>query len=124
MIINGKHLEQIASGPASVKLARKYKLNFKDTHELESLASKGNKTAIKVYNEIGKNLGTGLLNIAYLFDPEIIILGGGFANVKFIYPEARRVLHKGDWAKRKIPLLHAKLKDEAGLIGAGLLAKT
>jgi predicted NBD/HSP70 family sugar kinase len=122
MIIEGKHLENLASGPATEKLAKKHGLKA-NTFELEALARNGNKKALAIYNKIGKYLGIGLLNLAYLIDPEIIILGGGFANVKFIYPEAIKVLHEGDWANRKIPVKQAKLKDDAGLIGAALLRK-
>ena len=123
MIIEGKHLEQIASGPATVKLARELGLKNIDAYSLEDLAKKGNKTALKVYDIIGKRLGIALLNLAYILDPKIILLGGGFANVKFIYNPAIKTLHEGDWADRKIPVMQAKLKDDAGLIGAALLAK-
>ncbi len=51
---------------------------------MQELAKKGNKKALKVYEEIGHNLGIGLLNISYVLDPEIIILGGSFGKVKFL----------------------------------------
>jgi glucokinase len=123
MIVEGKHLENICSGPATLKYAKKQGLNISDTFELEDLAKRGNKKALAVYNHIGKRLGQGLLNLAYILDPKIIILGGGFANVKFLYKPAIEFLHKEDWANRKIPVKHAKLKDDAGLIGAALLKR-
>jgi predicted NBD/HSP70 family sugar kinase len=123
MILEGKHLEQIASATATLKISRAQGLKISNTFELEELAKKGNKKALAIYNQVGKKLGIALLNLAYVLDPEIIILGGGFANVKFIYPSAIKVLHKGDWANRKIPVKHAKLKDDAGLIGAALLKR-
>ncbi|MBS3099180.1 ROK family protein [Candidatus Pacearchaeota archaeon] len=123
MIINGKHLEQLASGPASVQLAKSKDLKVKDTFELQALAKKGNKTALAVYSEVGRHIGVGMLNVAYILDPEIILLGGGFANVPYIYSSAKKALWEGDWANRKIPVMQAKLKDDAGLIGAGLLPR-
>jgi len=123
MIIDGKHLEDRASGTATLKLAKSKGLKIKNTFELEALAKKGNKKAKETYEIVGKYLGAGLLDLAYLLDPEVIILGGGFANVKAIYKPAIKILHEEDWAKRKIPVKHAKLKDDAGLIGAALLGK-
>jgi len=122
MLIEGKRFEEIASGPASVRLARQKGIKG-DSFKIEELAKKGNKKAISVYDEIGRRLGIGLLNISYIYDPEIIILGGGFAKVKFIWKNMLKTLYNSDMAKRKIPVRHAKLSDDAGLIGAALLSK-
>ncbi|MBI2452119.1 ROK family protein [Candidatus Pacearchaeota archaeon] len=122
MLVNGKELEKIASGKASEKIAGKYGFRNINSFKLEELAKNGNKKAISVYKEIGKNLGIGLLNLSYVFDPEIIILAGGFAKVKFFWPAMLEFLHKNDLAKRNIKVVHAKLGDDAGLVGAGLLS--
>lgn len=122
MLIEGKRFETIASAPASVRLAHSLGLK-KLSLEIESLAHHGNKKALQTYKEIGRRLGIGMLNIAYILDPEIIILGGGFAKVEFIHKSAIETLHKNDIAKRNIPVKHAKLGDDAGLIGAALLHK-
>ena len=122
MLIDNKSLEELASAKASIVLAKQKGLNVTPL-ELESLAKKGDKKAISIYKQIGHDLGKGLLNIAYLLDPEIFILGGGFSKVKFIYKEASKVLHENDLVKRNIPVKHAKLGDNAGLIGAALLSE-
>lgn len=123
MLMHGKRFEELASGNASVKIAEKYSFKNINSMELESLARKKNQKALEVYKEVGRNLGIGLLNISYLLDPEIIIIGGGFSKVEFIYEEANKVLHENDLAKRNIKIVRTKLGDNAGLIGAALLEK-
>ena len=121
MIINGKEFEKIASGKASLTLAEKYGFKNITYDELEKLAKQKNKKALAIYKEIGQNLGIGLLNVSYIFDPDAIILGGGFAEVPFYWKTMLKTLHKKDIANRKIKVLKAKLKDDAGLVGASLL---
>lgn len=122
-ILCNDEFEHLASGKASERLAKKYGFKNISIYKVQELAKKGNKRALVVYNEIGKNLGIGLLNISYLIDPEIIILGGGFSKVKLYWPTMFKTLHEKDLLKRKIPVVEAKFGDDAGLIGAGLLPK-
>jgi hypothetical protein len=56
-----------------------------------------------------------------VFDPEAVILGGGFASVPFYWKTMLKTLHDSDVAKRKIKVIKAKLGDNAGLIGAALI---
>ena len=123
IIDHNKSLENLASGPASVRLAHKSGFKHITSLELEKLANKGSKKAKAIYKQIGHYIGLGILSVANILDPEIIILGGGFAKVKHIWPEIRSVLHNRDLMKRNIPIVHAKLSDNAGLIGAALLPK-
>ncbi len=122
-LVRGKYFEHIASAPASIKLGQKLIRKDITSEEIEQLATKGNKKAKKVYNTIGEYIGESLVNMAMYLDPEIIILGGGFAKVKHIYPSMLKTFKQKDILPRKIPIVHAKLSDDAGLIGAALLAK-
>ncbi len=40
------------------------------------LAKKGDQNALSMFNELGQNLGIGIMAILYAFDPDLIILGG------------------------------------------------
>jgi glucokinase len=121
-IIENNVWEKVASGNGSVNIAHAAGLNVSSL-ELEEMANQGDKKALEIYNEVGRLLGLGLVNISYVIDPEIIILGGGFAKVKHIYPNLLATFKKHDDIHRIKPLqiVHAKLSDDAGLIGASLI---
>jgi len=122
VINNGKIFEDLASGRASVLIARRAGLKVSSL-ELEKLADKGNKKALGVYNKVGENLGVGLANIAHIFDPDVIIIGGGFSRVKYIYASARKTFESLYRIVPRAKIVKAKFGDDAGLIGAGLLSK-
>lgn len=47
--------------------------------DVQHQAEAGNKKAIMIYRELGRNLGIALANLTNIFDPELIILGGGIS---------------------------------------------
>jgi len=120
----GKNIyEYLASGSAQTRIASAHGLGKISPKELELQADKGNKKALDVFNTIGENLGTGLANLAYLLDPDVFIFGGGFAKVKHFYPKTRENLKKLYPLNQNLKIIKAKFGDNAGLIGAALLAK-
>ncbi|MDO8460120.1 MAG: ROK family protein [Nanoarchaeota archaeon] len=120
LLINGKRLEQLASGSAALKMAISEGLKM-DNPELNRLAMSGNSKAKAIYKNIGYSLGLGILNISYIFDPEIFIIGGGFSNVTSVIKEATTIFHRLDVIQRKIPVVRTAFGDDAGLIGSALL---
>lgn len=86
--------------------------------EIEKMALMGDKKAIRAYEEMGRNLGIGIANIANILSPEIIVIGGGIANAwKLFEKEMNKEIRKRSFAKTKVA--RAKIKD-AGIIGAAL----
>ena len=87
----------------------------------------GDDFALAVLREAGYWLGVGLTGIINAFDPEVVVIGGGAAtrSAPIVVPEASRVV-----ADRVIGVEHrtlprlvlAELADDAGAIGAALLA--
>ena len=125
MIIDkGIIFEELASGDASVEIARKeFGLKGVTSLELEERANKEDKKALEVYDRVGYYLGIGLSNLTYLFDPEVLILGGGFSRVKHIYPSMYATFNKLYKLNPKPKIVKARFGDDSGLIGAGLLAR-
>ena len=123
MFIDNKIFEHLASGNASLVLAKHSGLINISSKDLEDLAKKGNKKVLKNYNKIGHFLGIGLANLAYIFSPEVFIIGGGFSKVKYIYPEAIKTLKELYKLNPKPKIIKAKFGDDAGLIGAAFLPK-
>jgi len=100
--INGKKcncgnigcLEEYVSARTLLRIAKKNKLNV-DCFELQALASKKNKKALKTYSQFAKNLSFALVNIANTLDPEMIVLTGGLSNAsKFFLDEAIKQAEK------------------------------
>ncbi|MBU0907454.1 MAG: ROK family protein [Nanoarchaeota archaeon] len=114
--------EDLASGNASVRIAHEMGMKI-NSLELELRANKGDKRAKKIYEIVGKNLGIGLANLAYIFDPELLIVGGGFSRVKHIYPSMAKTFGKLYKLNPKPKIVKARFGDDAGLIGAALLVK-
>jgi glucokinase len=53
-----------------------------EPHEVDDLIKRGDKRAGKakqVWLEYGKFLGTGLSNVCFILDPDVIVLGGGIS---------------------------------------------
>ena len=122
MEINGKHLESQASGTAATIMGKKSKIKCSNALDIEICARQGDKKAIKIYKDIGYNLGIAILNLVYLLDPDVIILGGGFARAPYLMEGINKATSQ-DILKRKIKIVKAQTGVDAGLIGAASLTK-
>lgn len=120
---NYGHFEALASGRA---LQNFYKVETEQETDIElifEMAQKGEKIAQKSTIQAGYNLALGLINVIHIFNPEIIICGGGLIKLDLLWNTALNnirsyLIHK-DLKETKI--VKSKLGDQAGVIGAGLL---
>ena len=81
-------------------------------------------TARAVLRTAGRALGTGLSNVVNIFDPQVIVLGGGVVNAGEPYlGPARDRLAEMTHAQRRRPMRidQASLGNDAGVIGAAAL---
>ena len=88
----------------------------------------GDAFARDVVASIGRLLGIGLANIVNIFDPEVIVVGGGAAagTGELLLEPAREAMtaHILGVAWRKpVRVVPAKLGNDAGVVGAGVLAR-
>lgn len=87
-------------------------------------AYRGDPLAEKAYEEVGKILGACFANIAILFEPEVIVVGGGVMDSSDLFlPKAKKIMKEyiNDPTAGEVQLLRAKLGKLAGAIGAALL---
>jgi glucokinase len=119
------HLEPYVTGLAATKLAREAFGPAADAHRLVRLAEEGDETARNILDGIGRHLGAGIGSLVNIFNPELVVIGGGFAAAgDFILDPAREIVrrealaHAGD----RLRIVRAELGTAAGLIGAGLVA--
>jgi glucokinase len=89
----------------------------------EAVAS-GISLACEIIESAAEALGVGLVNIIHIFNPEIIILGGGVTKIgEPLLGPARRIVEERAMhvARESVRIVPAALGGNAGLIGAGSL---
>jgi len=98
-----------------------------DAPGVVAAAAAGEPWAIAVLEQVGRRLGVAIASVVAVLDPSIVVVGGGAggAAATFLLPAAREAFaaHLMGAAHRPHPaLVVAELGDDAGVIGAGLLA--
>jgi glucokinase len=92
--------------------------------EILQLAENGNAIATQVIQRGAYFLGIGIASFLNLFNPDLVIVGGGVAQIGEIYfAEMRRVAHaRAQGSVRDTPIVPVTLGTHANLIGAAELA--
>jgi glucokinase len=120
------HLEAYVTGIAASAAAREAFGPTVDAHGLIRLADDGDATARAILAEIGGYLGSGMGSFANIFEPELIVIGGGFgvAAWEYVIPRAEEVMLREALRpmRDEVRVVRAELGTEAGLIGAGFVA--
>jgi glucokinase len=119
------HLEPYVTGVAAGKLAAEEFGPAVDAHRLVRLANEGEPRAIEILDGIGRHLGAGIGSLVNIFNPDLVVIGGGFAAAgDFVLDPAREILRREALARAgyRVQIVHAELGTAAGLIGAGLVA--
>jgi predicted NBD/HSP70 family sugar kinase len=119
------HLESYASGGGLTRFYRQLTGKTIDMFELETRARRGDPAARQAFTYGAEVLALGIANIIVVFNPDVVVLGGGLVRVSQLWRPAT------SWSKRLLPypeqlrstrVVKAKLGDRAGLIGAALAA--
>jgi glucokinase len=120
------HLEALASGTAADAVARELYGQDADARVLVDRGWDGDAEAQVRLAAIGCFLGAGIGSLVNLFDPELVVVGGGFgeaAGELVLGPaqEAARAEAIGP-ADETLRVVPAELGSDAGLFGAALVA--
>jgi glucokinase len=89
-------------------------------------AAEGDKPALALFERVGHWLGVGIASLVTIFDPDLVVVGGGVAATgELLLAPARasfeRYVHARD--QRDLPpVVPARLGADAGLVGAATLA--
>ena len=89
------------------------------------LAHSGDAPARAALARVGRNLGAGLAGLVNVFNPEVIVVGGGaVAAGDLMLGPAREVVAERALppARQAVRIAAAEFGDEAGMIGAALFA--
>jgi glucokinase len=117
-------LEAVASAAA---IGRRYAVEsgapIPGAREVAALAGEGDAVARRVWQESVEALADGLLTGLALFDPAVVVVGGGLAEAGDALLVPLRSAVRERLTFHREPRIHrAALGDEAGCLGAGLLA--
>ena len=119
------HLEAVASGEAATRAARALWGDDADAHLLVSRAKEGDRAAVDALAGIGELLGAAIGSFVNMFDPDLVVIGGGFgAAADDLLLEPARASARAEAiqpADERVQIVEAQLGDEAGLIGAALV---
>jgi glucokinase len=89
------------------------------------LARGGDAAAQSVLELVGRRLGAGVTNLVHIFNPEVVVLGGGGldAGDLLLVPVRAVLSERGLRPSRDVVrVVAASLGDDAGMIGAALAA--
>jgi len=130
-------LEVYASATAIVRMTREaltqhpsLLLDSIAAHELTSekicsAATAGDELALDVFQRVGVYLGIAMANLVNIFNPEMIVIGGGVSAAWELFAQHART----EVMKRAFPvpaqrcqIVQAECGEDAGLIGAAWLA--
>jgi glucokinase len=120
------HLEAVASGTAADHRAQRLYGPDAQAEELVQRAREGDAAARAELAEMGHLLGAAIGSFVNVFGPELVVLGGGFGMGAWdlLLPSALEAARREALAPAgdELRVVGAALGEEAGLIGAGLLA--
>jgi glucokinase len=131
--------EQVASGQALDRLGRDAARDRPDSllarlagdglvtgRHVAEAARRGDRMAQTIVEGVGTRLGQGIAGLVNVLDPEVVVIGGGVADIgPMLLDPARRAYRNAVEApehRPDVPILPAELGNRAGAIGAAALA--
>ncbi len=89
-------------------------------------AKAGDEAALEVVNQYAVYVAEGITNLVNIFQPEVVAIGGGISREgDYLLNPVREFVAKNDYNKymAKTKIVTAKLFNDAGIIGAAMIAK-
>ena len=117
--------ETLASGTGLINIYYQLTKKKKDALAIVQQARAGEKAAKQALQLTAHYLAIGLANIINGWGPEAIIIGGGFADCRPIWPLMLKEIKKYllEPSRQKTKIVKSQLGERAILLGAALLIK-
>jgi glucokinase len=120
------HIEAYATGLAASKDAAEAFGAGADSHALIERARADDRAALEVLNAIASRLGATMGSLVNIFNPEAIVIGGGWGEAadEYLLDTAREVMLREALSpgRELVRVVPAELGPDAGLVGAGFVA--
>ncbi|MET3287843.1 UNVERIFIED_CONTAM: glucokinase [Brevibacillus sp. OAP136] len=127
-------LENYVSGPTLAKIARTRLANgeksaFLSQYPLEQITAKeigegvmqGDPLCKDIHLRASRDLGAGITSLIHLFNPELIVVGGGVMTTgDYLFAETEKVVRERAISRmaEQVRLVRSSLGGEAGVLGA------
>jgi glucokinase len=118
------HFEVFAAGSAADEAAEHRYGPGADARRLVAAAEAGDHGAIGDLVQLGQRLGAGIATLVNIFNPELVIVGGGFADAgDLILRPARETvgIEALSPGRDLVEIVPAQLGPDAGMVGAALV---
>ena len=89
-------------------------------------ATGGDSLCRQIVDETAAYLAIACVSLCRLFDPQMIILGGGMAQAgAYLIDRVQAAFDQHDWrmSKRRVQIVSARFKNDAGVLGAAAVAR-
>jgi glucokinase len=131
------YLESVAAGPAIARAAvrrrgpvrharrRGPSAGEASAFDVAAAARAGDAVAARAFREAGHQLGLAAGNLVSLFDPEVVVFGGGLAGAAPLWFDAMEQAARATCqplAARRVKFVVSRLGHRANLLGAARLA--
>ncbi len=92
--------------------------------ELAEAANAGDTKAIELWQTLGEWLGVGLASLVNIFNPELILIGGGLSGARELLLEPARVAaskrcYHANW--QDVTISRAEFGEKSGIVGAAAM---
>jgi glucokinase len=115
-------LEAYASGTSIAERAQEAGINDATAAEVAAAARAGDPIATKVWEETCEALACGITSIANLFEPQIVVLGGGVVRTGEQLLAPVRALVVDQVCGPRVDVVQTALGDAVGVVGAAAIA--
>ncbi len=119
-------LEAYIGNAAIIRQARKLFGPGISLEELSRMANDNNAKAVKFWKQVGEKLGLALSGIVNLLNLDAVIIGGGVSEAGgALFGSVKQTILRRAMSvqAKRVKIFKAKLGNNAGIIGAGLLVK-
>jgi glucokinase len=115
-------LEAYASGTSIAERAQEAGMREATAADVAAAARSGEAIATRVWQETCEALASGITSIANLFEPEIVVLGGGVVRTGEQLLEPVRELVAEHVVGPRFDIVQTALGDAVGVVGAAAIA--